>query len=427
MWVVIRRKAKRGRLAGAKKAVVAARVACPDGAPRCRAVRQSRRFATRSLKTLKNTKIIIDSHWLGDDNAGATASPEWFAFRGRHFPFRREWPMSLMHLVGQSAWTIALREQISQVAGFSSNVLITGPSGTGKELISRAVHDESARRLKPFVPVDCTALSGELFASHLFGHEAGAFTGAIHARLGCFRAAEGGTLFLDEIGEMSLELQAKLLRAIQERVVVSLGSDEPQAVDVRILAATNRNLLEEVRDGRFRLDLFYRLNVVAIRTLALAERVDEIEGLAVHFLEKFTAEQGLPKKRFSPGAILALLAHTWPGNVRELQNVVERAVVYSKRDVIDVGAIVFDGDPSIVAPSTLRVATSAAPTSEPAASWSTLADVEREHIRATLAQAFYNQSEAARMLSIDRASLARKIARHQIATPTARRGRPHRG
>jgi DNA-binding NtrC family response regulator len=333
---------------------------------------------------------------------------------------------SSSHLVGQSDWIAGVRDTIARVAPFSSTVLVTGPSGTGKELIARAIHAESPRHQRPFVPVDCTAVSGELFASHLFGHVAGAFTGASHDRLGCFRAAEGGTILLDEIGELSPQLQAKLLRTIQERVVVPLGSDRPQPVDVRIIAATNRNLLDEVRAGRFRLDLFYRLNVVAIRTLALADRTDEIEPLADYFLEKFTAEQGLARKHFARPALAALLSHAWPGNVRELQNVVERAVVFSPGQAIGAEAIVFDSAPPAGSDQPAARPSAEPPAGEVDDRWSTLAEVEREHVRATLARAYYNQSRAAQLLGIDRASLARKIARYAIPLPAPRRGRPKR-
>jgi DNA-binding NtrC family response regulator len=335
--------------------------------------------------------------------------------------FLRRPLMSLTHVVGRSAWTEALRQRIVQVAPFSSNVLITGPSGTGKELIARAIHQQSPRSAQPFIPVDCASLSGELFASHLFGHVKGAFTGADYQRLGCFRAAEGGTILLDEVGEISLDLQSKLLRTLQERVVVPVGSDQPLPVNVRILAATNRDLAKEVQNGRFRLDLYYRLNVISFETLALRERLDEIEPLAMHFLDKLALEQGMPRKRLSAAAVRALKTYSWPGNVRELQNVLERAAVFTMSDVIDAGAFSFAAD----APATTALA-NVAPTLIPEgnSSWSTLDDIERAHIDRTLAHTFYNQSAAARLLNIDRASLARKIQRYGIQVPEARRGRP---
>jgi DNA-binding NtrC family response regulator len=339
--------------------------------------------------------------------------------------------MTPTQIVGQSSWTRSLRERIGLVAGFSSNVLITGPSGTGKELIARAIHEHSPRAGEPFVPVDCTALTGELFASHLFGHVKGAFTGADYERMGCFRAAEKGTILLDEIGELSSDLQSKLLRAIQERVVVPVGSERPVPIDVRIVAATNRNLAEEVRRARFRLDLFYRLNVVSLETLPLAERRDEIEPLAIHFLEKMTREHGLPRKRFSPAALLALQAYPWPGNVRELQNVVERAVIFAPGDMIDSRELPFDGipaaEPIAARDSSLADVDVAVDALGSESRWSTLVDIEREHIRATLARTSFNQSAAAELLGIDRSSLARKIDRYGISIPAPRRGRPRNG
>jgi DNA-binding NtrC family response regulator len=340
--------------------------------------------------------------------------------------------MSLTRLIGKSAWTQALRKNIAQVAGFSSNVLITGPSGTGKELIARSIHEHSPRGSQAFIPVDCTSLTGELFASHLFGHIKGAFTGGDYERLGCFRAAEGGTILLDEIGEMSADLQSKLLRTIQERVVVPVGSDRPIPVDVRIIAATNRDLAEEVRAGRFRLDLFYRLNVVSFESRALRERTEDIEPLADHFLDKLSSEQGVPRKRLSPSAIAALKAYAWPGNVRELQNVLERAAIFATSNEIDGDALPRDEEAVPRFPVASQPAPSPAAGVLPAekgsfadeTAWSSLADVECEHIRATLVRTFYNQSAAARLLRIDRASLARKIERFGISVPVARRGRP---
>lgn len=329
--------------------------------------------------------------------------------------------MTQSWFVGRSACTAALRQQVDTVAKFSSNVLISGPSGTGKELIARLLHDRSARAAQPFVPVDCTSLTGELFASHLFGHVKGAFTGADHDRLGCFRVADGGTLLLDEIGEMSLEMQSKLLRTIQERVVLPLGGDKGIPVDVRIVAATNRDLTAEVKAGRFRLDLFYRLNVVAIETKPLAERPEDIEPLAEHFLATLTHERGFPKKRCSSAALAALARYAWPGNVRELQNILERAAIYSPDE--EIGPEWMPRDPeeqTLPAGHNKSLTISDDDDNNP---WHTLAEVECEHVRKTLARTYFNQSEAARLLHIDRASLARKIERFAIPHPPVRRGR----
>jgi DNA-binding NtrC family response regulator len=282
------------------------------------------------------------------------------------------------------------------------------------------------------VPVDCTALTGELFASHLFGHDAGAFTGANCNRLGCFRVAEGGTIFLDEIGELSAELQSKLLRTIQERIVMPVGSDRPVPVNVRIVAATNRNLLQEVGAGRFRLDLFYRLNVIALESMPLCDRTDDLEPLANHFLEKLSIENGLPRKRLTSAALAAMQAYSWPGNVREFQNCLERAVVFGACDEIEADAIPRDRDmASIPRGDRAQCASSSCDAAEeisPASSvpWPTLANVEAEHIRRTLACALYNQSAAAELLNIDRATLSRMIERHQVAIPASRRGRPRK-
>jgi two-component system response regulator HydG len=328
--------------------------------------------------------------------------------------------MGVTRLVGQSPWMCALRDKIQLVAAHSSNVLISGPTGTGKELIARAIHQHSPRSGQPFVAIDCTMLSGELFASHLFGHTKGAFTGADFERFGCFRAAEKGTILLDEIGDLSPDLQAMLLRTIQERVVVPVGSEQPIPIDVRIVAATNRSLADEVREKRFRLDLFYRLNVVSLETLPLTRRIDDIESLAIHFLESSPCEQGVRRKRFSRAAIAALQAYHWPGNVRELQNVVERAVIFSASGVINVDALAFDhAAPQVPPTDGVDPQPAAAADDVP---WPTMAEVERAHIFRTLEHAFYNQSAAAQLLNINRASLARKIDRYGISILPARRG-----
>ena len=222
-----------------------------------------------------------------------------------------------------------------RVARTDATVLIHGETGTGKELLARFIHRESARASRPFVAVNCAALPESLAESELFGHEKGAFTGAVGRRVGCFEAAAGGTLLLDEITEIPLGLQAKLLRSLQEGEVVRVGSSRPVSVDVRIIAVTNRDLRAEVAQGRFRQDLFYRLNVVAIRPPALRERVGDIAVLARHFLLKYAAMHLSRVQGFTPAAMETLLAHPWPGNVRELENTVQRAVILCPATEVD--------------------------------------------------------------------------------------------
>ena len=349
---------------------------------------------------------------------------------------------AIQRIVGVSAWADQVRRSIELVAAHQSSVLIMGPSGTGKELIARAIHACSGRVAKPFIPVDCAVTTGTLFASHMFGHVKGSFTGATSSTLGCFRAADSGTIFLDEIGEMELELQAKLLRVLQQRVVVPVGSHQELPVDVRVLAATNRELSREVEAGRFREDLFYRLNVVAIRTIPLRERPEDVPVLAARYLSELAARHGMPLCTLSPAAIEVLQGYAWPGNVRELENVLERAVMFSSSEEIEpdslTGLIHGAGSP-VMAPASAGVVglVEAAgrgivsPTAlpgvfrvEPAlrkpdpveadGGWLTLADVERMHLERTLASTMNNKSLAAKMLGIDRSVLRRKLQRHGL-------------
>src|SRR5690606_28565520 len=255
---------------------------------------------------------------------------------------------ALHGLVGKSASVKRLRAMIEKVAATPSSVLVTGESGTGKELVARAIHKLSPRSDAPFVVVNCGALPESLMESELFGHEKGAFTGATAAKPGLVRAAHGGTLFLDEIGELPLPLQVKLLRTLQEKAVRPVGGERELPVDVRVLAATNRDLEEEVREGRFRQDLFYRLNVIRVHTPALRERPEDIPLLAAHFLEKQSALMG-QKRALGPAALKRLLEQDFPGNVRELENLIARGATLASGELIEPGDLGF-ADP-VRAPS----------------------------------------------------------------------------
>ncbi|MDW7712553.1 MAG: sigma 54-interacting transcriptional regulator, partial [Deferrisomatales bacterium] len=240
----------------------------------------------------------------------------------------------LDNMVGTSPLMLAVYEQVHLVAKSRATVLITGESGTGKELVAKAIHFNSDRAQKPYVRLSCASLPPTLLESELFGHERGAFTGAVARKPGRFELADGGTIFLDEVGEIPLELQVKLLRVLQERELERLGGRETLRVDVRVVAATNRELAREVREGRFREDLYYRLNVVPLHLPPLRERREDVPLLAHHFLRRFSEENRKPFEGISPEALELLVRHDWPGNVRELENTVERAVVLARGPLI---------------------------------------------------------------------------------------------
>lgn len=303
------------------------------------------------------------------------------------------------HIIGRSPQMRHLMDMIALVAPSEATVLICGESGTGKEIIARSLHANSARKQQPLVIVNCAALSESLLESELFGHEKGAFTGADKRREGRFMEADHATLFLDEIGEISGLMQAKLLRAIQEREIQRVGSNQTLAVDVRLLAATNRDLKADVDSGRFRQDLYYRLNVVTIDTPALRERSEDIPPLAIHFLEKFALRNRKSIKGFTPLAMDMLLKYNWPGNVRELENTVERAVILLTGDFISekelplsINQFINDQAPSI--------AHHAIPSLE---------QVEKQAILRALEQTGGNKTEAARHLGITRKTLQAKL------------------
>ena len=313
--------------------------------------------------------------------------------------------VGLGDMVGQSDAIRRVKVLVARVAASESTVLITGESGTGKELVAKALHAGSPRRDGPFVAVDCASLVESLVGGELFGHVRGAFTDAHADRKGRFEVAGGGTLFFDEIGAVRPETQGKLLRALQERVIHRVGSSEPTPVDVRVVAATNVDLADAVRAGRFREDLYYRLSVIPIFLPPLRRRREDVLPLAEHFLRRWSAEEdGRPAPELTADACDILLSYDWPGNVRELENTIERAVVLAERSRIDADDLVLCG---------VGVGEKFGP-SPAEASALTLHDVERQHIGRVLARYGGNRSRAARSLGIDRKTLQRKIAKYEL-------------
>ncbi len=309
----------------------------------------------------------------------------------------------------------ALVDMANQIAPSDASILITGKSGTGKEVLAKYIHRKSRRCDKPFISVNCAAIPENLLESELFGHEKGAFTGAIARRIGKFEEASGGTLLLDEISEMDVNLQAKLLRALQERVIDRLGGRKPVPVDIRILATSNRNLSEEVRNGNFREDLLYRLNVINLKIPSLRHRPRDIEVLATHFIKKYSEANGLPVRPLSTAACRQLTSSPWPGNVRELENTMHRAVLLTTSDEIDVEAIRSpDGNrlEEMIATGNHGPAAQAAVAAE-ALSRSlvgrTVAQVEQDLILQTLDHCLGNRTHAANILGISIRTLRNKL------------------
>ncbi len=317
---------------------------------------------------------------------------------------RERYPFS--GIVGGSQAMQRVFEVVNSVATSNANVLITGESGTGKELIARSIHQHSNRRDNPFIVLNCAALSEGVLESELFGHEKGAFTGALAAKKGRFELAHQGTLFIDEVGEMSLAAQVKLLRVIQEHEFERVGGTRTIHSDVRLVAATNKDLAEEVRRGRFREDLYYRLNVVNIELPPLRERREDIEPLATYFLAKYVRETGRPVTGLSPRVLSCLLAYDWPGNVRELQNVMERAVVLCKSETVTPRDLPqgLMGSSQIC----LELPESGGSLTE------ILEDLERQLILQTLAREKGSQTRAAEVLGIKRTTLRYKMEKYRM-------------
>jgi two-component system response regulator HydG len=301
-----------------------------------------------------------------------------------------------------------LVDMMAMVAPSEATVLITGESGTGKELIAKSVHHNSRRKHQSLVVVNCAALTETLLESELFGHEKGAFTGADRRREGRFKQADKGTVFMDEIGETSSAMQAKLLRVIQEREIQRVGGEETISVDVRILAATNRDLEAEVKEGNFREDLFYRLNVVTLRLPPLRERQDDIPLLAHHFLEKYAKKNHKKVMGFSPIAMDMLLKYPWPGNVRELENVIERAVILLPDEHVTEKELPITVTESYAEKNDWLSPPFSVVANRP------LDEIEKEAILATLEDCDGNKSETARRLGIDRKTLYKKLQNYEI-------------
>jgi len=320
----------------------------------------------------------------------------------------REVTESRYQMVGSSPALQRVRELIDKVGPTAARVLITGENGTGKELVARGLHEASPRRDGAFVEVNCAAIPSELIESELFGHMKGSFTGAFADRAGKFEQADGGTLFLDEVGDMSLSAQAKLLRVLQEGVVTRIGGSKAIQVDVRVLAATNKDLEAEIAEGRFREDLLYRLNVVPIEVPALRERLEDIPALVTHFAEQLAAGAGVQGRKFADDAVRRLQSRPWPGNIRELRNAVERALILAS------GKVVMAGDIDRLLPR--EGAGSAGP--EASKGGQTFETFKQEAEKTFLVQQLrehdWNVSETARALRMPRSNLYKKIERYGL-------------
>lgn len=312
--------------------------------------------------------------------------------------------LGYQNLIGESGAMQKIFDLITQVAPTNSNILITGRSGTGKELVAKAIHFNSKRKGGIFLPINCGAIQENLIESELFGHKKGSFTGATEDKMGLFKVADGGTLFLDEIADLPLNLQVKLLRAIEDKQFFPVGGTKPVSTDVRIIAATNQNLFERVKNGEFREDLFYRLNVIEIKLPTLNERRDDIALLANHFIEKYCNEMGKKVLSVDNDTMRVLMAHDWRGGVRELENVIERAIIFAKNDKITVNDLSEYMQPDVIPqdfPDSLKEAVAA---------------FEKEHILKTIKKFDFNKEEIAKALGIGLSSLYRKM--DELGIPT---------
>ena len=383
------------------------------------------------IASLKQERIFVPviGCGIGNDTQAAVGAIKAGAKEYVPLPPDAELIAAILEAISDEGRTIihqdtAMHEVLGlakQVASSNASVLITGESGTGKELIARYIHRLSSRADRKFVSVNCAAIPENLLESELFGHEKGAFTGAVARRIGKFEEANGGTLLLDEISEMDARLQAKLLRAIQEREIDRVGGSAPVKVDIRVVATTNRDLNKEVSKGNFREDLYFRLNVVTVTLPPLRERPGDIGILARHFAIKYSKINDLPERHLSTETVELLRSHVWPGNVRELENVIHRAVLLSRGEVIDEDSIMFNGrktglslhNPDVVESpegqaSRVRTADSVARSLV----GKTVADVERDLIVDTLTHCLGNRTQAASILGISIRTLRNKIRQY---------------
>ena len=315
-------------------------------------------------------------------------------------------------IVGESVAMQEVFEMVRKVAGTKSNVLVTGESGTGKELVARAIHSLGSRKGKRFIAVNCGAIPESLLESELFGHKKGSFTSAFEDKKGLFESAHGGTLFLDEIGHMPMGCQVKLLRAVEHKQILAVGSSEPVDIDLRLIAATNRDLLEEIKEGRFREDLYYRMNVVGIHLPPLRGRTEDIPLLVEHFIKKYNVEMGKHCVGVSDDVMKLLMSYEWKGNIREMQNVIERAVIFAEEDVIKASDIGLIGAKAI------------ALSEESEKLQAGVKAYEKEHIRRALDKYDWDKVKAAKALNVGLSSLYRKIDELEINTGKhSKRGR----
>jgi transcriptional regulator with PAS, ATPase and Fis domain len=317
-------------------------------------------------------------------------------------------------LIGQHPLTLKTRSLIERVAATDATVLIIGESGTGKEIVARRIHALSERRNRPFVPVNCAAIPEQMLESEMFGHERGAFTGAILARQGLFTLANDGTIFLDEVSEMPLTLQAKLLRVLEDRMVRPLGSDRAGQIDVRVIAASNRDLALAARNKTFREDLFYRLQVIPITVAPLRERRSDIPILADHFLERTANRRKEPQRTISSEAMVHLWSYDWPGNVRELENLIERLVILGENDVIDVPEL----PPNVTCAVSLSTSAAVPDPIEGKADFVTLVRAfEGRLLNDALRKTGGNKQAAARLLSLKRTTFTAMLRRNGVLDP----------